>query len=576
VSSIGVWDNGSQNRVQGRIWNEFAGGDGFYAAIDPYWNLTYYYTGNAYSGAELDRYDGKAGVVLGNSNGFVSNPYQVGEIVSSSANDRPGAKFYVADNANTAGRLDWRCADPDPDPANNGNAWGFEFGPLGWYYATHTDGSIWRFRLDGNFPVVNCAANRTNTQSVTKIFQAPNPGPIAISLDPADDQSVYALVGSSRDGGRVVHLTQSQGNWTATPLAGIPGAAGALPDVLINMPQPIQADPAALQTLYVGTNHGLWQGAQQNDGSYNWTKNSEIPDSWLMSIIPHRSIKGYSKVLRLNIYGRGVWERYPPQPPLIAKPQTPLCFNCVPYEPYNPEPPTEAPFSDRAGWFSVPYSYAGTRGTTASVQVFPTIDGVVQPFFVSKAQRVEPGAGMAQVEVLYVKSEAPLGLHTNGLRVMVSTTGNAAQRHSKQERAPSSRSNAKKSLMTSSATLRFEKWWVRPEGRLLRIDAQVIDPSVVSVPVAIEVRINGRTIEGQTPLTLPVPQGARVTIDLASTIRVDSRSARLQTWTENGVLAGVDKRLAFTVHANTNVVAHLREHEAVQPNTAGPPLPRRN
>lgn len=576
LSSIGVWDNGSQSRTLGRTWNEIfgAGRDGFYAAIDASPIPAYYYSGSAADGQSLARSDGKTATVIGTSNDFWSNPYKVAELASSGANARAGAKFYVAENANTDAMMDWRCADPDPDPANADNAWDFEFAPGGWYFATHTDGSIWRFQLDPNLPVVDCGANQTNAQSITKIFQAPNPAFIRVSLDPFNVGSLYAVVGSSQDARRILHLTQAQGKWTAAPLAGAAGNPGALPNVL-NPSQWIQADPEFPGLLYVGTLQGLWQGALQNDGSWSWTLNADIPDTQVMQIVPHRSVKGYSKVLRLDTNGRGVWERFP-KAVSSTRPQVPSCFYCEPYEPYNPEPAAKLPVSDYAAWISVPYSYAGPDGTTASLRVIPTIDGVTQPYFVTKPQQIAPGSGWTEVQVWYAKAGAPLGLRTNGLRVVITpeegpTASKLSEQKSSLTHSGSPSTHIKRN--SSSTTLPLAKWWVTPEGRLLTVDAQMIDPTPVSVPSVIKIRVNGRVVEGRTPMVLPVPRNAHVIVQAALETPVRGRKARFQTWTENGALAGNGRTVELTVRANTRAVAHFRVADSAPRKTKPPSSP---
>jgi hypothetical protein len=578
LSSIGVWDNGSEYRTLGRTWNEIvgAGRDGFYAAIDASPIPAYYYSGSAADNLDLARSDGKTATVIGTSNDFWSSPYKVGELATSSANDRPGAKFYVAENANTDATMDWRCADPDPDPANSGSAWDFEFAPDGWYLATHTDGSIWRFKLDPKLPVLGCGANQTNAQAITKIYQAPNPSFMRISVDPFEFGSLYAAVGSNRDAARVLHLTQSQGKWIAAPLAGTAGSPGALPNVL-GSSQWIQADPYFPGLLYVGTPRGLWQGAVQNDGSWNWTLNADIPDTQVMQIVPHRSVKGYSRVLRLNTNGRGVWERFS-KAPLSAKLGIPSCFNCEPYEPYNPEPAARPRVSDYAAWISVPYSFAGPAGTTASLRVVPTVHGIAQTFFVTQRQKITAGSGWVQVQVWYGKTQAPLGLHTDGLRVVITPQGGSApSTFAKQKSSLPQEGNAssRAKLHPFITTLPFEKWWVRPETCLLTVDAQAVDPLAVSVPVSVKIRVSDRVVEGRTPMVVPVPRYAHVTVETAPVTPLRGREAHLQSWTDNGALAGTGRTLTLTAGANTKAVAHFWVENSAF-GGAKPPSPRPN
>jgi hypothetical protein len=543
VSTLGAWDNGSQSRFVGRQWTMFGGGDGFYAAIDADPKLTFYYSGNAGIGGNLARFDGKHGVDVGISNGFSSNPYKVGELASSSANDRPGSKFYVAEQANADPKLDWRCADPDPDINNAASAWDFEFGPNGVYYATHTDGSIWRFSLAKNRSIKNCAANATNAQGATRIFKSPNPASIRTTLDPFPPEGLYAVIGNSKDAGRVLHLTKAQGQWTATPLAGVPGQAGALPDVLSDS-DTISADPLAPDIVYVGTHHGLWQGNRQGNGSYEWVLNQDMPDTWVFGIVAHQNLKaGFSKVLRLTTYGRGIWERYPPAAELTTVPPVIPCFNCgiINLPPWKDGPVFRLSVPDSVAWVAVPYTFDGPAGSTAKVQVSVLNGGVPQRFFITEPQRVGPGGGVVPIQIRYGQDTAPLGLHTDALRVSV---------------VPENRS---RDAQISSTTYEFDYWWLRPEAHLLQIGAGALDPG----PAQIETRINLASDSAVTKrdsgtIEVPVRSGAAITVDVLPRVPLGTRNADFQVWTVNDRLAGTEPRLRLKVEGNTRIVAHYK------------------
>jgi hypothetical protein len=72
------------------------------------------------------------------------------------------------------------------------------------------------------------------------------------------------------------------------------------------------ADPVFREVLYIGTDHGLYTGSRGSDGRYSWTLDLTVPDTHISDIVPQRNINGYSGVLRLSTYGRGVWERSAP------------------------------------------------------------------------------------------------------------------------------------------------------------------------------------------------------------------------------------------------------------------------
>jgi hypothetical protein len=82
---------------------------------------------------------------------------------------------------------------------------------------------------------------------------------------------------------------------------------GSLPPVQVTS---IGVDPVIDGRLYVGTEHGLWEGVRQANGQYAWSMNQDVPDTRITNIVAQRGPHGYSGILELSTFGRSVWQRY--------------------------------------------------------------------------------------------------------------------------------------------------------------------------------------------------------------------------------------------------------------------------
>jgi hypothetical protein len=98
--------------------------------------------------------------------------------------------------------------------------------------------------------------------------------------------------------------------WTSTPIA------GALPAVQLT--NSLAADPLSPGRVYIGTRHGLWVGTPNTAGVYTWAEDPNVPETLIIDIENQRDSHGYSGVIRLATYGRGVYETVPTLPAAAA------------------------------------------------------------------------------------------------------------------------------------------------------------------------------------------------------------------------------------------------------------------
>lgn len=544
ISTIGAWDNGSHSRNNGRFWSVITGADGFNASIDAAPQLAYYANYDAGNGGAVGIYPVNKPVVNQNSGAYFSNPFRAGELFVIGPNGFPG--LYVAEQINIA-QPKWYCADPRD--VKGPQAFTMEFSPDGSYYVSYRDGTIWRFTLDGNnLKSDDCENHGTNAKNASEFFVAGRDADIELSMDPFDSTCLFATLGSGESGDRVVHLCEVDRKLRITELAGKAGDQGALPDILSR--SPIQADPSTKDVLYLGIRgagkdaagndpNGLWEGIKQDNGTFRWEQNKDIPDTFVIAIVAHRNnINGYSGVLRLTTYGRGVWERF--HEALVHAPP-PTCLSCASIANHGDtlrERRAEPESNHRVVRLTVPYNYSGPAGSTALVNVVPLTDGVPQPYFVTEPQTVRPGSGSARVLVLYAAHDAPLGLRTNQLRVDVTPS------------VPSS-------LGPLTSILKFDKWWLRPEGRLVTVVGRAIDPGPVAIPAPLKVTIDYQIRASRMPITFPVRAGTRITLMTSPTLTSQQGKWRFLDWTANERLGGAKPMTKMRVAQSTAMVANF-------------------
>jgi len=163
--------------------------------------------------------------------------------------------------------------------------------------------------------------------------------------------------------------------------------------------------------------------------------------------------------------------------------------------------------------------------------------------------------------LIYAASNAPLGVQTDALRYELLTGPNGS--------------------VITSATVPFDRWWLRPEARLLTLNAEGIDQHVgaheevgdatsFSIPIPLTVQIGqGPLMRGNAPLSLPVATGAKVTIQAFSEFRTDRGPLYFSQWLRGSAGAGTDAAITLTLTENTTLTASYSNYSGAQATGKG-------
>lgn len=114
----------------------------------------------------------------------------------------------------------------------------------------------------------------------------------ALAVEDAATGTVYATLG----GGGSAHLWYFDGTtWTA-----------AMPTSVVDVPaHAVVVDPDHTNTVYVGTDVGVWRGTKAGAATWTWAVYSQgLPESAIVDLAIHRQ----ARLLRASTHGRGVWE----------------------------------------------------------------------------------------------------------------------------------------------------------------------------------------------------------------------------------------------------------------------------
>lgn len=177
--------------------------------------------------------------------------------------------------------------DPFPAPFANANRIGFPITAMTFGSATQllvaTRNGVWRLDLSGG------------TWTKTAIDQSALPaGHIITSLavDNAAGNSFYATLGGSG----FSHIWYFDGsNWNDA------NTGAAVPDVPAHA---VVVDAAHPNTIYIGTDVGVWKGVKSGN-TPNWALFSQgLPEAAILDL----GIHAQARLLRAATYGRGVWE----------------------------------------------------------------------------------------------------------------------------------------------------------------------------------------------------------------------------------------------------------------------------
>lgn len=547
AAAIGVWDNGTQVRVSGRTWKAINNGDGFVVAADATSGEIIYYNDNAGTspGNATSRYPD--GASFGNVTAVVANPFVPGELFGIGVAGKSDNKWYVTRGANQSAP-NWICADLGPAGVPS---FSFDFSVDGSYYSSSQNGSIFRFRLPAVLPNVPlCTPTSTAAIGAVIFAQAGTSIGIRISLavDPFDANALYVLV---LPGGTVSSVPSPVIKITKS-IAGI--VTGGSPKTVtpigssLSLPPGVQltaigADPAVPGLVYVGTTNGIWEGLPDSSGAYSWTQNLTVPDTYIAGIVPHRGSSfssGYSGALRVTTYGRGVWERQ------ITVSRTCLALHCLAprkitcvgcHRAAYQTPPVGDNFE---AWIAIPYFSKVDPGDRSRIRVTPLRNGEPQPYFLIEGNKARKGDNLAFALLRYAGRDAPLGLQTTSLRVELL-------------RSP-------EGPVLASETVDFRKWWARPDARLLTVSSLSAAPLPESLPVTVKIILDSRVIEGKAPLTVPIPLGARVAVQVEPNAQTRHGMRSFDAWSLGEMAAKTDPRIDVVVTDNTLLTAHYRSH----------------
>jgi hypothetical protein len=544
AAAIGVWDNGSQKRLTGRIWSQFQGGDGFNAAFDANSENTIYFNFNA---GPADVNDDirrlPDNLLMESMPGYASNPYRGGELFGVALKSKSDGKLYVLENSNTTNAPAWQCADPITGKGPNVRF--IEFHPGGSYFVGYFDGSIVRFRLASPLPDnPKCATDKTAAIGVEKVYSPRIGGDTAMAIDPFSSRSIYAVIVHSGDDPRVLRLTKVGDSWEAVGIdANLPKNA--------KLSRTVAADPSIRGLVYVGGQTGLWEGLPDQTGSYQWTLNPTVPDTYVSNIVSHRNSNGFSQTVRLGTYGRGVWERVFVEPPCPTKfcmkqpGKLEFCLGCN--EPLDPATTTTSPQIDRAVWFTVNYEYTGPqRGLV--MRAAPLSNGIAQDFFISSTPVVEPGKHSAILQISYAGVRAPLSLYSEAIRVQIY--------------------DRYKHVVLTSRNFSLKNLWVRPEGRIITIGARAGQPGPAPVQTKVLVEMNGRTYgEYVTPTQLAFPTSAKIRIRAATTPN-RQEGEEFSVWEVDDTERTTERTISIVLAQDVSLTAVYRPKRSVYQRNA--------
>lgn len=423
----GLQDNNNRVRLSGLSWRiNDVGGDGGYCAIDST-NPDVVY-GNSYSFGDSGEAKNIARYSIATGPDTSGGPGSGGRLWSHPAgwlfatkDGHPNGgtqQLYVADDARTATKeASWRCNDPTPnDPADK--LIKLVFTTSGVAYALTNNGGktgVYQYSPGIYNPVGDC--NNNSTVKNLSVVISPGNGlglihDLVFDPEAPNDRIYIALTpmsGQATD--RIMHVARSgNGNWVTTSIASSAAQFAALsnpwPGPIVNNWR-IAMPWNSPDTLYVGTDNGLFIGKRKgaDDTTWTWTQSNALPTTTISSLEVGGGQNVTKDIVRAATYGRSVWEaqRCPPalglSEPLKIEPPIPNFF-------WTPYDRTSIP---------VDYAYDGRFGPEADISL-RLIDGEqISPHFVTETIRVGVGTGRVLLSVAYAGASAPPFLRTTGL-----------------------------------------------------------------------------------------------------------------------------------------------------------------
>ncbi|HSK71737.1 MAG TPA: hypothetical protein VK892_08585, partial [Pyrinomonadaceae bacterium] len=276
----GTQDNGTQKRVAGQGWIEFAGGDGGQAVIDPL-DPSIVFTTYVYNTVFRYSNNGDAfGGTIGNNTVFSNDrvgfyPPFVGNGVDSTLYF---GTFRLWKSANRG--ANWTAASGTQDLTNGG---GDVLSAIG--VGRSNTNIIYTGSAQGRAMVsINGGTSWTNVSAGLPVRFIKS-----IIVSPTDSNTAYLTV-SGFDSGHVFKTTNAGASWT--------DISGNLPNIPTNT---LLIDPRNENTIYVGTDIGVFRST---NGGGNWeTFNMGMPPTIVTELAANS--RG---LIQAATYGRGMYE----------------------------------------------------------------------------------------------------------------------------------------------------------------------------------------------------------------------------------------------------------------------------
>jgi hypothetical protein len=334
----GSWNNGNPMTNDGKTWFKIGGGDGFQAKIDaePLNGFTTaYINSNAAFGGAISRDQRGTGPILEpfatiwtdeNTSAFWTNPYIGGELLRANNPQNkdgtvvaPGALF-ITESADRLTATVLSCAYSHPpcpwqpfDPiGKSGNTTTVAFGsPIEHVYYVGTDtGEVW-YGVEDFIPI---EGGNLFSWELTTCSDGSSGRVNKIAADPRNRNRAFAVFDKKTGPGRIRVCNRSgRNNWVGQMIDD-----SFNPEVRVDRVTSIVVDPSVADTIYVGTDQGMYKGVVESGGRWTWTRSPGISHLWVSDMAIHDSISGPSGVVWASTYGRGVYQRQVMGPPITV------------------------------------------------------------------------------------------------------------------------------------------------------------------------------------------------------------------------------------------------------------------
>jgi hypothetical protein len=551
----GMWDSGTLARTAGRRWQLLRRGDGVFTSYDAGSDEVLYFHWNA--GFSASTYSFPHRKYLGQPAGFAANPYVPGELWGWRVSPFDNTGGFVWQGANATFTFapsfvgEWKCADPAPSHDRWLSA--VDFTSDGHYFSAGNDGTVYRFTL-GRELRQSCD-DAKGVENVEVVFRSSGADCVNVSVDPARSDIAYVVAPGSAGENRVVKVSRDnrpdgEGTWTVTPIAAnLPAdvrlaQTGAAPAMA--------ADPSLPGVIYVGSTRGVFVGTPSGTGTYAWQKELDVPDVYISMIHAHRNLAGYSGVVRLASYGRGIWERR------ITNPCAPASV-CVGQIRHMPCMACRTAAAEVLGLRSamqasmgvpIPSSLVAGGATPVYLLATPTKAGKPLPYFLAIAPLItKQPSGIALVDLTFVPPQSgPLGIVTDGLLLQW------VDEHGR--------------TLGKQAVQPWMLSWRANESNILRVEAFESGPSRLLTRRAVQLTLNDQPQNYETPFEVALAKGTKVQLAWSLSERDGGREAQPVECFLNGRRAK-DVTIALSELSQDTVLSCHFEGEEAAPELKG-------